>query len=371
MTTAARRALSALPSKTRSQATVSYRPEVLTPDKEGLEEDSDDEDEWSNLSMSPADIRVIRRLVKRANVLPVIARADELTNDKLTAIKKVVRRDLDAVGLDFGVFGPVKTDDIVPKAQPQEQTEANGNGDAPHENRNGVTNGHTNGDTNGTTNGHTNEDEEQSSEEPEERRSRRVIKLRPVRLPRRESRSRSRRELAEVENEPAAADIDTDSVASIRFSAQTLSKQELGNMLPFALIAPERVRRRRALKAPVDVPLSESGHTETELVPPSEDGHAMSVADSTLTTPISPSSSSRGFSYLAGPPANLRGVFVRKYRWGTIDVLSPEHCDFAALRTAVLSTHMKVRKFYITHFGVILLSSHVVLCPWFFATMES
>ncbi|KAJ2990165.1 hypothetical protein NUW54_g8556 [Trametes sanguinea] len=43
-------------------------------------------------------------------------------------------------------------------------------------------------------------------------------------------------------------------------------------------------------------------------------------------------------------PADLKGVFVRKFRWGTVDVLSPEHCDFAALRTAVLSTHMKMLK---------------------------
>ncbi|KAK7681538.1 hypothetical protein QCA50_015270 [Cerrena zonata] len=334
MTASARRALSALPSRTRSQATVSYRPEVLTPDD--TDSDSDDEDEWTNLSMSPADIRVIRRLVKRANVLPVIARSDELTNEKLTAIKKVVRRDLDAVGLDFGVFGPVKTDDIVPK--PQEQTNGKVNGDTPTPQENGQTNGNGNGHP------APKEDEEQSVDEPEERQSRRVIKLR-VRLPRRESRSRTRRELVETENEPATAEIlDTDSVASVRFSAQTLSKQELGDMLPFALIAPEHVRRRRALKAPLVEEPSEIGHTNNDMVAPSEDGHAMSVADSMLTTPISPSSSSRGFSYLQGPPANLRGVFVRRYRWGTIDVLSPEHCDFAALRTAVLSTHMKMLK---------------------------
>ena len=340
MTASARRALSALPSKTRSQATVNYRPEALSPDQE---DDSDDEDDWTNLSMSPTDIRVIRRLVKKANILPVIARADELTDDKLTAIKKVIRRDLDAVGLDFGVFGPVKTDDITPKAQtPENQAQTNGNGDTPHEN------GNVNGTANGKTNGHSSPNEDHSEEEPEERRSRRVIKLR-VRLPRRESRSRSRREISEAENEPVAADIlDTDSVASIRFSAQTVSKQELGDMLPFALIAPEHVRRRRALKAPPAEDPSENGHGTTEngdVPAPSEDGHATSVADSTLATPISPSSSNRGFSYLAGPPANLRGVFVRRYRWGTIDVLSPEHCDFAALRTAVLSTHMKVRLF--------------------------
>ena len=77
---------------------------------------------------------------------------------------------------------------------------------------------------------------------------------------------------------------------------------------------------------------------------PSEDGHAHSVAQSMITSPVSPSGSSslRHYPYLQGPPADLKGVFVRKFRWGTVDVLSPEHCDFAALRTAVLSTHMKV-----------------------------
>jgi len=52
----------------------------------------------------------------------------------------------------------------------------------------------------------------------------------------------------------------------------------------------------------------------------------------------------RNFAYLQGPPADLKGVFTRKFRWGTVDVLDPNHCDFAALRTAVLSTHLKVLK---------------------------
>ena len=50
-------------------------------------------------------------------------------------------------------------------------------------------------------------------------------------------------------------------------------------------------------------------------------------------------------------PESLRGVFTRAFRWGTVDVLNPAHCDFAALRVAVLSTHMKVRSLIYQHDG--------------------
>lgn len=38
------------------------------------------------------------------NVLPVIARADELTNERLAAVKHAVRRDLAEAGIGFGIF---------------------------------------------------------------------------------------------------------------------------------------------------------------------------------------------------------------------------------------------------------------------------
>jgi hypothetical protein len=48
---------------------------------------------------------MIKRLHKRVNVLPVIARADELTNYRLEEVKEAVRRDLMKESLGFGVFG--------------------------------------------------------------------------------------------------------------------------------------------------------------------------------------------------------------------------------------------------------------------------
>jgi hypothetical protein len=85
MTVAARRGQSSLPSKTRSETTVSYRnPPDLVPDTSS--DDSDDESEGP-LTMSPAEVRVIHRLSARSNVLPVIARSDSLTDEKLMAVK--------------------------------------------------------------------------------------------------------------------------------------------------------------------------------------------------------------------------------------------------------------------------------------------
>lgn len=258
----------------------------------------------------------MRRLAKKSNLLPIIARADSLTDERLESIKKVVRRDLSAAGLDFGVFGPAKTSERgrVPSAAESA---------AP-------------------------QDEEE--EEPEEDRpSRSVIKLRPSRNPfkfRFASRSRTRRELTEDPDEPVKEIMDDDSVASVRFSAKVLTKTELNDTLPFALITPEYNPKRRVRR--VSRPISgdrQSFQTDagTSIVAPSDDGHGPGSIMSSQGSVVS-----KHAPYLDGPPADLKGVFVRKFRWGTVDVLSPEHCDFAALRTAVLLTHMKVRLCFVS-----------------------
>ncbi|KAI1793413.1 hypothetical protein LXA43DRAFT_885698 [Ganoderma leucocontextum] len=51
-----------------------------------------------------SDITAIRRLSARVNVLPVIARADTLTADRLNAVKMAIRRDLAEAGIGFGIF---------------------------------------------------------------------------------------------------------------------------------------------------------------------------------------------------------------------------------------------------------------------------
>lgn len=359
MTETARRGLSALPAKVRSETTVSYKPPDLSSMSEETDSDDEDDESGSGLTMSPVDVRVLRRIAARANVLPIVARADSLTDAKLAAVRRAIRRDLAAADIDFGVFGPVADD---PKSPADAQGSANG-----HKHANSISNAsEVSADPPSTSNGHaTPEPSEESGgnqvQDERERPSRPVIKLRPTRLTRRPSRSRSRLEMSEMAlaEDPNALELinDTESVASVRFSAHIVAKTDLSAQLPFALITPEHTRRHTSKV--VASPSSANGHgggngeavsrrTSTVVGAPSEDGHAQSTV-----SPVSPSTpaSLRNYPYLQGPPADLRGVFVRRFRWGTVDVLNPEHCDFPAMRTAVMSTHIKVRRLYLLSFG--------------------
>ena len=250
----------------------------------------------------------------------------------------IVRTGLAEAGLDFGVFGPTKKasdHSTLQKKQTQSITpthETNGNG---HGNGNGNGNGILES-AEEEEEGESSDEEEDEEDEEVERKSRPVIKLRPTRHGGRNlSHSRSRRDLSQVAEairEPLSPDAnDKESVANIRFSAHIVAKTDLSALMPFALIAPEP-NKRRARRTSTE---SEAMNTPKRQ---SEDGH--SHADIVSKTPVS-IHSSRIFA-LPGPPDDLKGVFIRKFRWGTVDVLDPSHCDFAALRTAVLSTHLKV-----------------------------
>jgi hypothetical protein len=234
----------------------------------------------------------------------------------------IVRTGLAEAGLDFGVFGPTKKAGEHQKRQNStHQQEMNGNG-----------HGHGNDILEAPEEGEEEEEEEEetlSNEDGDERESRPVIKLRPTRHGTRGlSSSRSRRDLSQVADticEPISPD-DSESVANIRFSARIVAKKDPTGLMPFALIAPEPNKRRPRCIS------TDSGLTTPR--PQSEDDHVPK-------TPISVHSS-RNPVLLPGPPQDLKGVFIRKFRWGTVDVLDPNHCDFAALRTTVLSTHLKV-----------------------------
>ncbi|KAK7469271.1 hypothetical protein VKT23_003756 [Stygiomarasmius scandens] len=60
------------------------------------------------------DINRIRRLSARVNVLPVISRADLLCNERMSAIKIAVRRDLADAGIGFGIFDDVQENGYHP-----------------------------------------------------------------------------------------------------------------------------------------------------------------------------------------------------------------------------------------------------------------
>ncbi|KAF9533140.1 septin family protein [Crepidotus variabilis] len=325
MTSEARRITSGIPTKTRSETTVSNRtPPDLVPDTSSGDDDTDDEESNEKLTMSPAEIRVIQRLSAKTNILPVIARADSLTDEKLDAVKEAIRTGLSEAGIDLGVFEPAKKVDHT--ATPKRATRfAMGEPDANERAESG-----DDGDS---------EPEDEADEEGE-RTSRPVIKLRPTRHGKNLSRSRSRRDLSEA----AKADIrrpvspdDAESVANVRFSAHIVAKTDLTSLMPFALIAPEPNKHR---PRPDSVAESLVG----SMIPPdnqlSENGHSLDTVPSTPASVHSP----RNYAFLQSRPEDLKGVFVRKFRWGMVDVLNPNHCDYAALRTTVFSTHLKLLK---------------------------
>lgn len=232
-----------------------------------------------------------------------------------------VRTGLLEAHIDFGVFGPpAKPLNGTPKRKTKFAVpNANGHSDIVEDSE----------EEEEEEEGEEGEDGE-DGEEDGERQSRPVIKLRPARHAGRNlSHSRSRRDLslaAEDASRPLSPD--ADSVANVRFSAHLIAKTDLSALLPFALITPEFGRKRAR----------GSRNDATSSPQASEDDHVHERSPLTLPS----TNSSRNLPYLQGPPADLKGIFVRKFRWGTVDVLDPNHCDFAALRTAVLSTHLKV-----------------------------
>ncbi|KAI6030866.1 Septin-domain-containing protein [Pisolithus orientalis] len=335
MTSDAHRAKSSsLPRKAYSETRLSsstVRP--LEPDDRLLDSSTPGE-----LTMSPAELQVIRRLSERVNVLPIIARADSLTDSALSAVKDAVRRGLHEVQLDFGIFStPMTAKDG--DSSPSRQIPAAANENDPAGNGSTPSDQHLNGDSHATP-----DTEAMEPKDGHRRASRPVIRVKTRQVSSR-SRSRSRRDLsalAQDEREPHfPEEVDELSVANVRFSAQTLAKTDLGTLLPFAFIAPE------PLESPRTIQLHPLMVTPDSSVP-REDLNSSStpVTEVSMTggPPDSPATITRKSVYNQTPPEDLRGVFKRKFRWGTVDVLNPDHCDFAALRTAMLLTHMKVLK---------------------------
>ncbi|TBU22620.1 hypothetical protein BD311DRAFT_823091 [Dichomitus squalens] len=280
---------------------------------------SEDEENENGLTMSRADIRIMRRILAHANVLPVIACADSLTDVKLAPIKKVVWCDLRAADLDFGMFGPIVADNAA-KGPADKHANKNWNGhghmnstshDSQH-NADNAAQAHSDSswpaggtpkpsqenekcqkeDTNGA-----HEQEQQQDDNNSEQPSQPVIRLRPMRLAQSPSRSRSHLEMSETTPTEGPHTLEL-------ITIRTVLRTDLSAQLPFALITPEHVHRHPALKGAV-ASLSEVGmnahghghgvnqghaHARRELmVPPSEDRHAQSVAQNTIMSLIGPS----------------------------------------------------------------------------------
>jgi hypothetical protein len=199
-------------------------------------------------TLPPAEISTIRRLSARVNVLPVVARADTLTNDRLAAVKLAIRRDLAEAGIGFGIFDM---------------------------------DGHY----------HLNDDRPSTS----------------------------------INGDPSNGYSAIANGSSSRVNSPPTSPANPSLLrLPYALISP-------------DIYSHSDGVTR------------MPLSRHELVNQYTPSSSDL-------PSPNIpRGKLIRSFRWGCLDVLDPNHCDFIPLRAAIFH-HMEV-------WGIIIrirvLSSHV------------
>ncbi|EUC63443.1 septin family protein-loop GTPase, partial [Rhizoctonia solani AG-3 Rhs1AP] len=304
------------------------RTRSTTPENSTEDWDSDSDEEGSSdshrLGMLPAEVRAIHRLSQRANVFPVIARGDTLTDARLARIKRVIRRDLANAEVDLKLFG-IGDDDDIPQRGRVESRVGFGGGDG--------------------------------EQEPK------VIKTKYRRPSRPRAGSETTDETASV------APIDT---GSVHF-APKVDDSMLSHMFPLVVIAPDVPKAKPSKRqttgdtrtpsvpgTPVaittddpDLPSSElagsfptqgqtdaSGNLTTS--PPSRS------ASTYATAGVLPPSSWRGEtgSISNAPTAGMypRGQFTRKYRWGTIDVLDPAHCDVGVLRGVALGSHMKALK---------------------------
>lgn len=279
--------------------------------------------------MSPAEVRVIKRLAARVNVLPVIARSDSLTESRLRSIKRSVRRELNAAGIGFGVFAPVTQEEVEP-------TTPTTNGKGPRD-----------------SSTEENQEDEGAEEDSDEREARPVIRIRSRKSfsgsERPRSRSRKRRSM--LETSPERSDGYESEQPPLPDGTTTtgtrLSKAALQAILPFALVAPQNRRKPKHLDAegaPVSPNgLGTSGDLDAPLPHTPTSGRSSVPPPSAFPSQLQSPSSNLHDPYDA-PREFPRGQFVRSYKWGQLDVLNPAHCDFVPLRTAVLSTHFRALK---------------------------
>ncbi|SCV73684.1 BQ2448_6114 [Microbotryum intermedium] len=93
----------------------------------GLPEEEDEEYD-DEMGMTEMDLKCIKKLSQRVHVLPIIARADELTVCRLEEVKEAVRRDLARSGVTFGAFSSANASSVD---EDDEEDEDEEDGDEP------------------------------------------------------------------------------------------------------------------------------------------------------------------------------------------------------------------------------------------------
>jgi septin family protein len=66
--------------------------------------DDSPEDEWGRATVPTSELNIIRRLSEYVTVMPIVAKADTLTIERLDTVKGAIRRDLIEAGITFAPF---------------------------------------------------------------------------------------------------------------------------------------------------------------------------------------------------------------------------------------------------------------------------
>jgi hypothetical protein len=299
--------------RTRSQTNSSVTHRDGDSDAEYSEDEDGDENE-GHLSMNPAELKVIKRLAARVNVLPVIARADELTESRLLAVKRTIKRELQALGLGFGVFAPPQNG-LEPQV-PIVPTDT-------------------------------------EPEEEDDRESRPVIRIRSTKQSGERSRSR-RRSRALNESPVRAGDSDGEQTPvpgdpahfqnnEHAHHAPQITRALVDALLPFALVSPQYSRHYYGSINKDDGTLASGSPGEQE-IPGTPTSRRTSAPPSAFPAQYGQASADNDT-----PREFPKGRYVRKYKWGTLDVCDPAHCDFVVLRTAIISSYFKVRTIIVVY----------------------
>lgn len=317
------------------------------------------EEETSIEGLSSADISILSKMSKIANVLPIIAKADTLTMARLYEVRQAVRRSLKAAKIDLGTFDiassvnrrkkhNVPRTEAVVSREPIETMAA-----------------------------------EEDQHLPQKANGKEEVKVVRVRSRRAYSAS-GPRPASDVFGHAGESDAGHENNASLArgnsfqsteplFSrsaeeeededATAKAHEELLKLMPFSVFVPEPIQIYRKKKSfqhrrPTSAEDPDFDMMQQDSVPPVPplpriDGTHSASAESGDTPPreseeigtaLSPGPSDYPHAYPL-PTALLPSErYERNYRWGTANVLDPDQCDFGILRSTIFGTHLEALK---------------------------
>ncbi|KZT39916.1 hypothetical protein SISSUDRAFT_1044871 [Sistotremastrum suecicum HHB10207 ss-3] len=366
----------------KSRPQTSSRKSRTTPpgsDDEYSSDDDSDSDGDSRVSLPLAQIKVLKRLANKVNILPVVAHSDSMTDSNLELVKRVVKRDLKQAGLGFGVFGSraetLKDRSATPKARIHKASVRTPQVPPSPASPRGRSNGHANFypktdseyPTPSSDSSDSDSDVDEDAEADEEGRHRsahRVIKIRSTRSGRFSSaanndrtklaRSRSRTRRSHANDSDEDFDLWRARQETLYLESQARLAHPKGQGLNAEdkrlSYASSRIRDHQLgmmnLYGPGNGKTGEGAIAEIEKLIP-----FAIVAPEQRKRPKHRNPESIATDSLEGGIGSVEGqggdydheasLFTRKYRWGVIDVLDPSHCDFVPMRSAIFGSHMK------------------------------